>query len=57
MSAQMLCPHCAERDNKVTQTREHQAYNWIRRRRVCNQCDYRWNTLELMESELHTEEA
>jgi transcriptional repressor NrdR len=57
MSAQMLCPKCAERDNKVTQTREHQSYNWIRRRRVCNHCDYRWNTLELLEDELQTEEA
>lgn len=55
MSTQMICPHCGGRDNRVMQTREHEAYNWVLRRRSCNLCDNRWNTIEIIEDELQLE--
>lgn len=45
--SQMYCQECESPDNKVTQVREHQRFNWIYRRRVCNECGHRWNTYEL----------
>lgn len=47
--SQMACPNCQDKDNKTKDTREHPVYNWIKRRRECNSCGHRWNTLEVNE--------
>ena len=50
----MICvqPECDSQDIKVVDSRSHEGMNWIRRRRHCNGCGYRWNTIELAEFEL-----
>jgi transcriptional regulator NrdR family protein len=53
--SKMVCPKCAERDNHTLETREHPTYNWVKRRRACYSCDYKWSTIELAEDELQIE--
>jgi transcriptional repressor NrdR len=53
----MRCPNCGSHEIVVKDSREHKEYNWIKRRRECHYCEYRWNTLELAESELTMEEV
>lgn len=50
----MICvlPECDSQDIKVVDSRPHDGMNWIRRRRLCMACGYRWNTIELAEFEL-----
>lgn len=50
----MICvlPECDSQDIKVVDSRAHETKNWIRRRRCCMACGYRWNTLEMAEFEL-----
>lgn len=52
----MMCPKCNSYTNSVKDSREHPEYNWIKRRRRCDECDHRWNTYEIPESELQVEE-
>lgn len=50
----MICvnPECDSQDIRVVDSRPHDSRNWVRRRRVCTECGYRWNTIELGEFEL-----
>ena len=56
MSKFLACPECESRDSKTTDTREHQQYNWIVRRRICLDCGCRYKTYEILEGELDVEE-
>jgi transcriptional repressor NrdR len=52
----MICPNCESADLKVKDSRDHQVYNWIKRRRECLDCNYRWNTYEIPENEVEVSE-
>jgi transcriptional repressor NrdR len=41
-----LCPDCGTRNSKVLDTRL-LTNGWLRRRRLCNQCERRWYTYEI----------
>jgi len=56
MSKFLACPECEGRDSKTTDTREHQQYNWIVRRRTCLECGCRFKTYEMLEGEVDVEE-
>lgn len=43
----MPCPSCAGRIISATDIRWSKRWSAIRRRRICESCDYRWTTLEL----------
>ncbi len=47
-----LCPQCASRNSKVLDTRVDALRHWLRRRRDCMECDFRWATYEIPESAL-----
>lgn len=53
---EMICPNCSSQHIVVKDSRDHKEYNWIKRRRECLECDNRWNTYEISESELQVEE-
>lgn len=40
----MRCPHCRHDKHEVKDSRPHE--EWIRRRRACLECDFRWTTYE-----------
>ncbi|MGH2500300.1 MAG: transcriptional regulator NrdR [Candidatus Limnocylindria bacterium] len=46
----MRCPHCADPDTKVVDSREAEDGAAIRRRRVCDSCGERFTTFERSES-------
>lgn len=50
----MICVSetCDSHDIKVAETRHHEFKNWIKRRRVCKQCECSWWTVEIGEFEL-----
>lgn len=48
----MLCPHCGDRDSRVTDSRD--AGNEIRRRRECSICGVRFTTYERIQRALIT---
>lgn len=48
----MLCPKCHSPENRLLRLTQHKTRNYLRRRRACKECDYRWNTLEIVEKEL-----
>ena len=52
----MLCPKCHSPDNRLIRLSEHKHHNYLRRRRMCKTCTYRWNTLEIVENDLTIEE-
>jgi len=45
----MKCPKCNCAQTKVIDSREHNSNNEIRRRRSCENCNYRFNTFEKYE--------
>lgn len=51
----MICvmPDCDSQDIKVVDSRAHDTKNWVRRRRACMACGFRWTTLEIAEFELN----
>lgn len=53
----MLCPKCHGPENRLIRIAQHKTRNYLRRRRQCKGCDYRWSTLEIVEKELVIEEA
>jgi transcriptional regulator NrdR family protein len=46
LTTAMQCPMCKSKDLSVLST------DLPKRRRMCNQCGYRWNTVETRELEL-----
>ena len=42
----MKCPNCSKKDSKVVDSRSSQGGTSIRRRRECNECEYRYTTYE-----------
>lgn len=54
--SQMSCPNCGEQDNRTLETREHDAYNWVKRVRQCRVCSNRWRTLEINEADVEASE-
>jgi len=52
MSAFVSCKKCGEPGARAMATVEHPTYNWLRRRRYCKHCGYRWWTVELAEEDL-----
>jgi len=40
----MKCPKCKSNNSKVLESRD--LYDWIRRRRECIECKFRYTTLE-----------
>jgi len=42
----MLCPRCGQDDDKVKATSRVLKATTVRRRRVCNNCHWRWWTVE-----------
>ncbi|WP_425325358.1 hypothetical protein [Polynucleobacter paneuropaeus] len=52
----MLCPKCHAPENRLLRLTQHKQHNYLRRRRVCKACEYRWNTLEIVEKEIEIEE-
>lgn len=51
----MRCPNCGNHEITVKDSRDHKEYNWIKRRRECHNCEHRWNTYEINETELTVE--
>lgn len=51
-TAAMLCPKCHAPENRLIRVANHKSFNYLRRRRECKACDYRWSTLEIVEKEL-----
>ncbi|WP_371817440.1 hypothetical protein [Polynucleobacter sp. AP-Nino-20-G2] len=56
MNPVMLCPKCHAPENRLLRLTQHKQHNYLRRRRVCKACEYRWNTLEIVEKEIEIEE-
>ncbi|CAB4121318.1 hypothetical protein UFOVP13_19 [uncultured Caudovirales phage] len=56
MNPVMLCPKCHAPENRLLRLTQHKKHNYLRRRRVCKACEYRWNTLEIVEKEIEIEE-
>jgi transcriptional regulator NrdR family protein len=52
----MICPNCKSNEISVKDSRDHREYNWIKRRRECHKCEFRWNTVELSEAEIAIQE-
>jgi len=48
----MLCPKCNHSENRLLSLREHKKHNYLRRRRVCQDCEYKWSTLEIVERQV-----
>lgn len=48
----MYCPNCNENQTRVVDSREHDEYNWVKRRRECKECLHRWTTFEISECDL-----
>jgi len=46
----MQCPKCSSLDTKVIDSRDYDEKTAIRRRRSCEQCNYRFNTFERYET-------
>ncbi|MBI2453904.1 transcriptional repressor NrdR, partial [Candidatus Peregrinibacteria bacterium] len=46
----MRCPHCKHEDSKVVDSREGAEGSEIRRRRECEQCNFRFTTYERLET-------
>ena len=42
----MKCPNCSKEDSKVVDSRSSQGGTSIRRRRECNECEFRYTTYE-----------
>ena len=45
----MKCPHCEFEETKVVETRCSEESSKVRRRRLCEQCSYRFTTYEFVE--------
>ena len=48
----MICPKCGSANMKCTDSRPTNHRNAIKRRRMCLDCDHRWNTLEMPEKDI-----
>lgn len=48
-----LCP-CGKSNGKVLEVRELRGehHGWVKRRRECEECGFRWNTFEITEGEV-----
>lgn len=46
----MNCPHCHHADTRVVDSRETEAGQAVRRRRVCEACEQRFTTYERIEA-------
>lgn len=45
----LVCPHCkVPTHGTVVDSRGHKEFGWIRRRRVCDVCQGRYTTLEMV---------
>jgi transcriptional regulator NrdR family protein len=42
-----MCPECGAWDTRTTATRKDTRFNWMWRRKRCNECDHRWGTYEI----------
>ena len=51
-NAAMKCPKCESSSNRLLRVQNHRHYNYLRRRRECQSCSYKWSTLEIVEKEL-----
>lgn len=50
MSSQLACPTCGGHRLAVVDTRRTNGHGAIRRRRKCEDCGYRYSTIEISES-------
>lgn len=51
----MICPECGSDNHRVTNSRD-APHNETRRRRECNQCNFRWTTYEIMDIMLYDQD-
>ena len=42
-----MCPDCGAWDTRTTATRKDTRYNWVWRRKKCNECEHKFETYEL----------
>lgn len=46
----MVCPKCNNKNTRVLDSRETEGHKAVRRRRICEKCDYRFTTFERLET-------
>ena len=46
-TAQLKCPFCLHQDNKTIDTRDTKMRMGLKRRRLCNNCEKPFNTIEI----------
>ncbi len=46
----MICPKCTHNNTRVLDSRETDSHKAVRRRRICDDCDFRFTTFERIES-------
>jgi transcriptional regulator NrdR family protein len=47
-----MCPSCGTWDTRTTATRKDTRYNWVWRRKKCNECDHKFETYEIFAGDI-----
>jgi len=42
-----MCPSCGDWNTRTTATRRDTRYNWVWRRKQCNECGHKFETYEM----------